>query len=281
MRSASRHRGPPARSSSGPPARARRPPATTSSPIASKRSAARHSAGVCIRRVPLPSGHRADALSIPVRESLGLARRRRRWRRPQRRRRQRGLAGTGRAGRRSPRRHRSGRPDPAQRQADEQPQPSMPPSDGCRRWSTTPSSTNSSPPCPGRSSRIARADARSTTLAVLGAVVDAIVSEAAGFVTLPAPPPGDDHGGGRLRSLRHPAGRFDLHGAGRRDRRRQPPPRAVDEVGHRASPARSSSSSSIHRTAATPGSCRCSARARRAGCCRSRSHSATAGRPAR
>ena len=42
---------------------------------------------------------------------------------------------------------------------------------------------------PGPVVAIARADARSTTLAVLGAVVDAIVSEAAGFVTLPAPPP--------------------------------------------------------------------------------------------
>ena len=42
---------------------------------------------------------------------------------------------------------------------------------------------------PGPVVAISRADARSTTLAVLDAVVDAIVSEAAGRVDLPAPPP--------------------------------------------------------------------------------------------
>jgi SNF2-related domain/SNF2 Helicase protein/Helicase conserved C-terminal domain len=42
---------------------------------------------------------------------------------------------------------------------------------------------------PGPVVAISRADARATTLAVLGAVVDAIVSEAAGRVELPAPPP--------------------------------------------------------------------------------------------
>ena len=42
---------------------------------------------------------------------------------------------------------------------------------------------------PGPIVAVAPASARATTLAVLGAVVDAIVSEAAGLLELPAPPP--------------------------------------------------------------------------------------------
>ena len=53
---------------------------------------------------------------------------------------------------------------------------------------------------PGPIVALAGADARAATLDVLGAVVDAIVTEAAGQLELPAPPPATEHcGRGRRR----------------------------------------------------------------------------------
>ena len=138
--------------------------------------------------VPLPSGHRADALSIPVRESLGWL-----------------VAVAGGAGRSAVgasvawlgrvalvgvRLVATGAVVPTLRSDKRTNNRSV---DAAVRW--VPALVDDAEldqlvaAMPGPVVAIARADARSTTLAVLGAVVDAIVSEAAGFVTLPAPPP--------------------------------------------------------------------------------------------
>ncbi len=138
--------------------------------------------------VPLPSGHRADALSIPVRESLGWL-----------------VAVAGGAGRSAVgasvawlgrvalvgvRLVAAGAVVPTLRSDKRTNNRSV---DAAVRW--VPALVDDAEldqlvaAMPGPVVAIARADARSTTLAVLGAVVDAIVSEAAGFVTLPAPPP--------------------------------------------------------------------------------------------
>ncbi|MGD9702046.1 MAG: DEAD/DEAH box helicase [Acidimicrobiia bacterium] len=138
--------------------------------------------------VALPSGHRADALSIPVRESLGWL-----------------VAVAGGAGRSAVgasvawlgrvallgvRLVASGSVVPTLRSDKRTNNRTV---DAAVRWA--PALLDDAEldqlvaAMPGPVVAIARADARSTTLAVLGAVVDAIVSEAAGFVTLPAPPP--------------------------------------------------------------------------------------------
>ncbi|HEY5876328.1 MAG TPA: SNF2-related protein, partial [Ilumatobacteraceae bacterium] len=138
--------------------------------------------------VPLPSGHRADALSIPVRESLGWL-----------------VAVAGGAGRSAVgasvawlgrvalvgvRLVATGAVVPTLRSDKRTNNRTV---DAAVRWG--PALVDDAEldqlvaAMPGPVVAIARADARSTTLAVLGAVVDAIVSEAAGFVTLPAPPP--------------------------------------------------------------------------------------------
>ena len=138
--------------------------------------------------VPLPSGHRADALSIPVRESLGWL-----------------VAVAGGVGRSAVgasvawlgrvalvgvRLVATGAVVPTLRSDKRTNNRSV---DAAVRW--VPALLDDAEldqlvaAMPGPVVAIARADARSTTLAVLGAVVDAIVSEAAGFVTLPAPPP--------------------------------------------------------------------------------------------
>ena len=279
-RSGCRRRGRAARSSCGPPARPPSPPPTTSWPTGSRRSAARRSGWSQHRAVPLPTGPGAAALSIPVAEALG-------W-----------LVAVG--------------GGPGRRRA------SAPASAGSAGWPSPPCAWSraapSSPRCraakrpdgrtldlavrwvpalvddaevdrlaaamPGPSPPSARPTPATVTLDVLGAVVDAIVTDAAGRLELPAPPPGHPHRGRRGRGGHHPARRLGVRGPGRGRAPRCP---SASSAGPSRSPPPAgpgSSCSSTRPTGATPGSSRCSARAPRASCCPSRWPWPTAGHAA-
>ena len=219
------------------------------------------SAGASTPASRCPTGARAAALSIPVAEALGWL-----------------VAVGGGLGRRRRRRRASpgsaGSPSPPCASSPAAPScPTLRSSQAARtaarstcavRWAPAlrrrrgeldalaaampgPVAALSPPPTPGPS-----------TLDVLGAVVDAIVADAAGRLELPAPPPATRTAADGRRGRRHPARRLGVRGA-----RSPPAPRCPSgsTAGPSPSPApaaHASSCSSTRPTAATPGSCRCS-----------------------
>ena len=112
--------------------------------------------------------------------------------------------------------------------------------------------------------------AQAATLEVLGAVVDAIVTEAAGSSSCRRRRPRPAHAAAVARGFRHPARRLPVRGPRRRRRRGRRSGSTGGSTRSAAShPDRARGASSIHPTAATRGSCPCSAAAPRAACCRS------------
>ena len=223
----------------------------------SRPSAGPPSAGACTPTSRCPSGAPGRGAVHPRPGGARLARRgRRRQRGRGRRRRQRDVAGPG--------RRRSAVRLVAARRASSRPcAPTAAPTgrvDRPRRcgWVAGAASTSRARagwprPCPAPSSPCAPADARERPrCAVLGAVVDAIASEAAGRLELPAPPPVDPHR--RRRSPRRSSTRLDGSPFD------APRPRAGAEVSKRAravgrsrSPARPRPRSSCSSTRPTRG----------------------------
>ncbi len=129
---------------------------------------------------------------------------------------------------------------------------------------------------PGAIAVLAPPDARATTLDVLGAVVDAIVRDAAGQLELPAPPPSSHTPAAVAEAFitRLDGSTFDAPVAAGAEVSKRLDRWARPVVGAARSAA--SSCSSTRPTAATPGSCPCSAPAPRAASCRSSRRSPTA-----
>ena len=222
------------------------------------------------RGVPLPAG-RAEAVSIPVADALG-------WLVAVGG----GLDGDGvgasvrgSAASRSPRcgwSPGSGRPDAAGDQA-RRPRRRHGRAVEARAARRRRRSTGWRRPCPGPVASLAPPSVASRTLVVevLGAVVHAIVDAGGRAARAAGAAAEGAHRRRRRRGRDHPARRFDVHGAPAGAAPRSRAARAVGEAGHQLARGHASSCSSTRPTAATRGSCRCSAPARNAGSSTSRS----------